>query len=555
MNPSTPPKGSLEDLFRHHLLESEAAAVPPRPQVWEHLDNRLLLAQNEKYRHRLAAYRWAVAASLLLASLAGGGWWHSQQQAAPTAATLAVATPAAAGRPGLATAQRAATTTQLTTSAPLGAASQATVAVTSPSLSPASPIDQTTTLSASRPTQPTATAAYTQALNHWQTTQAQPATARTADELTAISTRNRLAAARNQVAAQFSTQEQAAGQTQEMPAALGLSTRGLANATPGRAGVGNGAAITNRTPADELAADALPASALASAVPTGEGSLATHWASLAALPLAGRPTDVATVAVAAGPPLELARNWQYGVSYAASAFQPNIDFSKAADSYNTAFGLNSPIITRSAAAEYRNNLRAGLGQRLSVWATRRLGASRWGLRTGLEFTQSSASSASSVAFVGEQVADLSYSQAVFAPKPAARLQSTSYRYRSVSVPVEARYSNPTKSGFSFYGRMGAFVTALLNVRSEVEDNPEAARTYTPTSVSSPYRHLSVGLRGGGGVQYRPTGHQWALNLGPVAEMGVLSLNANANQDFLKQQRPYSFGLEAGVELGRGFKIQ
>ncbi|GAB3637624.1 hypothetical protein GCM10027422_32140 [Hymenobacter arcticus] len=555
MNPSTPPKGSLEDLFRHHLLESEAAAVPPRPQVWEHIDNRLLLAQNEKYRHRLAAYRWAVAASLLLASLAGGGWWHSQQQDSPTTATLARATSAAADRPGLATARRAATATPLATTAPLGSANQATVAAVSSTLSPSSPIDQTATLSASRPIQPTTAAAYTQAVSHLRTAQAQPTTARTAGELVAASSRNRTFATRNQIAARFITEESATGRTPETSTALALSTSDLANITPGQPSAGKGAAITRQVPTDEVTAGALPASALASATSASEGSLATRWASLAAVPPAGLPVNLAPVAVAAGPPLELARNWQYGASYAASAFQPNIDFSKAADSYNTAFGLNSPIITRSAAAEYRNNLRAGLGQRLSVWATRRLGASRWGLRTGLELTQNTASSASSVAFVGEQVADLSYSQAVFAPKPAARLQSTTYRYRSVSVPVEARYSNPTKSGFSFYGRMGAFVTALLNVRSEVEGNPEAARTYTPASVSSPYRHLSVGLRGGGGVQYRPAGHQWALNLGPVAELGVLSLNANPSQDFLQQQRPYSFGLEAGVELGRGFKIQ
>ncbi|RZK96689.1 MAG: hypothetical protein EOO62_28915, partial [Hymenobacter sp.] len=70
MHSQPPPKGSLEELFRHHLLESEAAAVPPRPLVWEHLDNSLLLAQNEKYRRRLLVHRSGLAASLLLAALA-----------------------------------------------------------------------------------------------------------------------------------------------------------------------------------------------------------------------------------------------------------------------------------------------------------------------------------------------------------------------------------------------------------------------------------------------------------------------------------------------------
>ena len=71
---STPkPTGSLEDLFRHHL--GEEAAAPPRPMLWDQIDNSLLVRQNETYRRRLAATRWVAAASLLLATLAGTGWW------------------------------------------------------------------------------------------------------------------------------------------------------------------------------------------------------------------------------------------------------------------------------------------------------------------------------------------------------------------------------------------------------------------------------------------------------------------------------------------------
>ncbi|WP_460504252.1 hypothetical protein, partial [Hymenobacter agri] len=61
--------GSLEELFRHHL--GEEAAVPPRPMLWDQIDNSLLIRQNEQYRRRLVATRWVAAASLLLASLAG----------------------------------------------------------------------------------------------------------------------------------------------------------------------------------------------------------------------------------------------------------------------------------------------------------------------------------------------------------------------------------------------------------------------------------------------------------------------------------------------------
>jgi hypothetical protein len=281
--------------------------------------------------------------------------------------------------------------------------------------------------------------------------------------------------------------------------------------------------------------------------------LATRLAGLTAQ-ATSLPAHLPELTVAPGPPLELARGWQYGAAYAVGAYNPNIEWVKmpiAVSNAITTYPANPASFGRSVASEYRDNLRTGLAQRLSLWATRRLGNGRWGLRMGIELAQNTAYSASSVAFVGEPVADLSYLQANQLP----RLQRTTYRYRSVSVPAELRYSNPLKTGFSLYGRLGALVTALLNVRSEVEGTPEATRTYAPLEGGTPYRHLSAGLRGGAGMQYRPAGHQWSLNFGPVAEMGILSLNADGSQSFWGQQRPYSFGLEAGVELGRGFRLQ
>ena len=58
------------------------------------------------------------------------------------------------------------------------------------------------------------------------------------------------------------------------------------------------------------------------------------------------------------------------------------------------------------------------------------------------------------------------------------------------------------------------------------------------------------LRAGAGAQYRSTVGNWALTLGPVAELGLMPLNAHPAQSFLAQSRPYSFGVEAGVEFGR-----
>lgn len=562
MNPSTPPKGSLEDLFRHHLLESEAAAVPPRPQVWEQLDNSLLLAQNEQYRRRLRVHRWAIAASLLLASLAGGGWWHSQQPPSPS---LATATPVAqpAELPGLATARRAVATPGLAT-AP--AAIVARRPNHSPTLIP-SAIDQTTTLRA----EAQSTDSYAAATGR----------AATPHSLAQAATR--------QLAGARPTREVEAGQFREQGTNAGTRAGqvGLTGATPPRTlaaataasatrattavgGIRRGAlppassaepgalalatelpAVAQSVPNDQTLAAAVASAGTAdpAAQELAMNSLSAHAVNLAAPGAAALPASLNTVAVTM-PPVELARHWQYGLSYAASAFQPNIDFTKAATSYNSSLGVNSASITNNAAAEYRNNLRAGLGQRLGVWASRRLGGSRWRLRTGLELAQNTATSATSVSFVGQQVADLTYAQAM-----QAHLQGTSYRYRSASAAAEMRYASPLKTGFSLYGRVGALLTALLNVRSDVDGTPEATRTYTLLSTNSPYRHFTTSLRGGGGIQYRPVGHQWALNLGPVAEFGILSLNADPSQNFWHQQRPYSFGLEAGLELGRPLRIQ
>jgi hypothetical protein len=131
------------------------------------------------------------------------------------------------------------------------------------------------------------------------------------------------------------------------------------------------------------------------------------------------------------------------------------------------------------------------------------------------------------------------------------LQTSSYRYRSVGVPVELRYDTPIKTGVSFYGRLGAIVSALLNVHTEVASNPETARSYSPFAGSTPYRRLTTLLRGGAGVRYRPANKSWGVSVGPTAEAGVQSLNSDTDKSFLQQSRPYSFGLEAGFEFNTG----
>lgn len=558
MHPSNPPKGSLEDLFRHHLLESEAAAVAPRPQVWEQIDNSLLLAQNEKYRRRLAAYRWAVAASLLLASLAGGGWWHSQRQS-PAVGTLARATPQSTGQTALATTRRATGDLATPTPAVAGLASGAGASrlFLSTSSLAAPTIDSTATLLASAHSATRLSSIAVRGQHH--TTGHDHATSAVTNAF-AGAPAGFVMGRYKQIGREPISRTLLAGTTSHLspgqsPASSHVAAAG--NTNPDNALTASAGTFTTTPSSTDEATLAYATPQPTATGAAAEATLATRLASLTAQ-ATSLPTHLAEVEVAPGPALELSRGWQYGATYAVGAYNPNIDWVQAPvavnnvsvahpatyPNYPTSFG-------RSVASEYRDNLRPGLTQRLSLWATRRLGNGRWGLRTGVELTQSTATSASSVAFIGEPVADISYLQAGQSP----RLQRTTYRYRSVSVPAELRYSNPLKTGFSLYGRLGALVTALLSVRSDVDGTPEATRTYAPLEGNSPYRRLSAGLRGGAGMQYRPAGHQWSVNFGPVAELGILSLNADGGQNFWTQQRPYSFGLEAGVELGRSFRTR
>lgn len=481
------PKGSLEELFRHHLLESEAAAVPPLPHVWEQVDNSLLLLQNKQYRRRLRTYRWAMAASLLLAALAGGGWWQSQQRR--PAGSLAVAGPSAH-------ANEVALATRLPSgSDPLGLLSNS-------SLTNLSAIGQTSTF-----TTPLAFA--------------------------------------------FSAQSLAAS-TRGLALATAADGRGSQAGSVPRLGLGSRATTAYLDDDYGFAGVGAPDAGLATPDQPGAADADQLGARLASLRLPAAdalPAQLATTPLTRLNAPKSTRPWQLQVAYAAGMFDPNIDFTKSPNSYNANLGPGTVATTREAAAEYRSNLRNGLGQRLSVWATRRLGIGRWSLRSGLELSQNEASSASSVAFVGEQVSTLtSYVQVL-----PNRLQTTTYRYRSASVPVEAVYHSPLRHGFSLYGRAGALFSALLHVRSEVDGDPEAERSYSLKSVGSPYRHLSASVRGGVGVRYQPTGQAWTFSLGPVAETGVTSLNIAPSQTFWKQQRPYSIGLEAGMEFGSWLK--
>lgn len=589
---SHPTTGSLEELFRHHL--GEEATAPLRPMVWDQLDNSLLLRQNEIYRRRLTVTRWVAAASLLLATLAGTGWW-TRRAASPVGPEVATS-----GRP-------AASGAGFSASGKVGAGTSTSsggVAGTGPQASGNS--KQALAAASGTTTAVPATAAPIPATGTLPTHRS-----RTNRSYLAASTPPLASARPAPLATRTASPPTRLGQPAVLPHLVnGVATADRYprhEANPAQPGMTSGAVVANRAQATTTtgrstqAASATPATASRNAGPTGTDRTASpFWAAtratVAVPAVAARANDapfadrvapalessLPTASLAGSEPVSLlaarsaalalpdwaavrpdlttgplpgdtesvgasaVHRWRYAVSYTAGTFNPNINFSRAGIeapyAYNPALGANSPALTEAAAAQYRDNLRAGRSQSLGLRATRHL-AGHWSLSTGVELTQATATSAASSSFVGEQVPD-------FGQSSAGKLNSTAFRYRLASIPVEVQYANPVKRGWSLYGRLGGVVSALLGVRSEVAGDPEATRTYSIVSSGTPYRRVLGSVRGGAGAQFRPGTSHWTLMLGPVAEIGLVSLNAHPAQDYLAQSRPYGFGVEAGVEFGR-----
>jgi len=567
--------GSLEELFRHHL--GEEAAVPPRPMLWDQIDNSLLIRQNEIYRRRLVATRWVAAASLLLATLAGTGWWagrnellggaematNSQSAASGARSGHANSTPAMGNTRTAARLQQpeSQSTAPIATTAPTnrsagsmplgsGATGNAPASAASEAGNGHAATNRATLATA---TQGQYTGFGTSASSHYLTTSRATspglATQNSSKAGVFASTTDDaiIAAARE---TQNGTVTPITNPILDANVTKAAGGRTLATAeTTGLSAASTTAAIGSGAVAGTNVTATLSPMATVAATTEQMGLLSARQASLtlanATLPL---PTGIATVPVEELPAIDVHR-WRYSASYAAGVFNPNVNFSRAGIEpefdYNRgpAFGTDSPTLTEAAATEYRNNLRPGLSQRIALLATRHL-RGHWSLSTGAEFTQARAQSASSSAFVGEQLFDLGQAST---NQP---LRTTDFRYSMASIPLEVRYSNPVKRGWSIYGRLGGVVTALLGVRSDVQGDPEATRTYSITSAGGPYRRLMGSVRGGAGAQFRPSTSKWAFSMGPTADLGLVALNAHPVQSYFAQSHPYSIGLEAAVEFGR-----
>ena len=556
-NPTPKATGSLEELFRHHL--GEEAAVPPRPMLWEQIDNSLLLRQNEQYRRRLVATRWVAAASLLLATLAGTGWWAGRTglMGGPEMAntTRSATEYHAATKP----AGEASTTEAARATAATGATNAADLAAATTQGTSTNAAEQAVRVS--RPMNTVAAARYGAAIaSSAGTTAAQRfgAASATSAGVNQLARSGRAPIARNAMAAQIAKANAGALEAAATPETGSLaSTRPATAAGLAAADGAAGASLSGLAPASGSAAVATSSAAeaaatlptLAMATPAATvaeetAALATHPA---ALSLAEVPALPGTL-TAGAEPVELAatpHRWQYGATYTAGTFNPNVNFSRAG--IEPAYGYNPVLgpaeLSEAAAAEYRQHLQSGLSQRVALVASRHL-RGHWSLSTGVEMSKANARSATTVSFVGEQVGDGGQKVG------QGSLRTTDFSYTMAGLPLELRYANPAKHGWSLYGRLGGVVSALLSSRSEVAGRPEATQTYSITSASTPYRRLTSSVRGAAGARFSPGAGHWAVTVGPVAEVGLVSLNAHPVQSYFAQSRPYSVGLEAGLEFGR-----
>jgi hypothetical protein len=533
--PDPRPTGDLEHLFRQKFAEAE---VTPRAGLWEQLDHELLVEQNNTYRRKLTWHRWVAAACLLL-FFSASGWAILQkwQNAAPSLAG-----------------QRTATTDTRTGVAANSQSNSAATAAGADAMASAKGQLPTGNASADANNELLALEGGYAATDAGRSMQSQAsgseygayaAQIAAANQTTAQAiNRNALRLARGYQSGDVAAGSVFTGSRYSNASSSVAAQFGTGYATESNSGLLGWNGLTPRF-----------------------ANLRGGWlgarpdtlkASLLAVP---QPGALAAAKDETQPPAKQWRRLRLGGSYAAAAYNPNINFSRNDGRVNADAVTNAlrNYYQDDAETEYRRNLRAGFSQRVAVTAAYTLNK-HWTLVSGVEAAEQHATSATSYGFidgrqVSRQVADLfvnrgnanGFSPTMAAVAPAAT-RKTSYRYRTMAVPVEIRYGS-AKPGTSLYAKVGAAVGLLLGTRSELEGSPEATRLYSLTSSDSPYRQVQTSVRGGAGVRYQPAAASWSLALGTTTEVGLTTLNANPSQRVLNQSRPYSVGIEASVEFG------
>ncbi|GAA4377605.1 hypothetical protein [Hymenobacter koreensis] len=500
--------GSLEDLFRQKFAEAEVA---PRADLWERLDNDLLVRQNEGYRRRLGVWRWAAAAACAVASLSGGAWLMQQDR----------------------------TATKSAADAPLAAASTLRDALVEPAKSGAA----NQAVAATNATEEDA--AVSQGLTATSNAAAQPRRNVTSNR-TVTAPRYGTAASASSVAA--------ASQQSADKSGLGL-TAGVREGIRsffGEAAGSSGATTTATTATTAAAGNRAGASATDAAAFAGQLSEEASMLQPIASVLHGGSNDarpdslkaallqVPTLAAAEVPaaqeedekPAEAAaKAWRWRTGYTASRFAPNINTVAAMGS---AGGFSADSRTQSFTTKTKPVLNPGLAQRGQVGGSWQF-AERWSLVTAAELTVAAGNT------VVEEAPARLYPYGV--PMVANRVpsqQEARYHFTTASVPVQLRYSG-RKSGWSLYGAVGAAVNVLLRNRLEVDGEP--------VTDDVPYRRTLASVRGDVGLQFASAKAPWKFMIGPEAEVGLNSMNSNATGTWLERTKPYSIGLAASMEFG------
>ncbi|OON70463.1 outer membrane beta-barrel protein [Hymenobacter sp. CRA2] len=514
------PTGNLEELFRQKFAEAE---LTPRADVWERLDHELLLRENQGYRRRLVGYRRLAAAACAVATLGFGGWL-AQRNLTPTGtnSTASVinveALRQASGAAGTVAAhQRTATNSrggQLPTATDAAAANAATNSGATQATNDASGM-ASSVAAASR------------------------AHAATQQEAAEGSLAGRALAAIRQA---FGGHAPAGvPQPRTMPAGM---PRSIDN---GATGIASRGAISPNGQNTEAASPLVVAATAASAANWTEAGLEPVAARLRGAALGGRRPDSLKAALVSAPALLASQDvekeqeseksavpsrWRWRGGYSAQRFAPNVSSS-----------LGGGIALRSAPLTFNSyapttpeptQLQPGLAHRAQFGAAIPLGRKHWTLLTGAELTSISGNTAFEVA---------PRNTAGLANMPADRNGKTltgRYHLTTVGMPVQVRYEG-RKQGWGVYAAVGAAVNVLMRNRT-------AVGTQSATDDGS-YRRVLGSARGSAGVRY--AAGNWQLNVGPEAEAGLTTLNANPTETWGKRTRPYAVGLSASVEFGGG----
>ncbi|TGE27208.1 outer membrane beta-barrel protein [Hymenobacter metallicola] len=533
--PTPEPTGDLEQLFRQKLGEAEVA---PRMHLWEQIDHELLVQQNETFRRRLVWHRWVAAACILL-FLGAGGWFTLRPTgSAPVSADLATRTLPATHQAATGASSGAGQTagSRLASGAPVPDQPGGNSDLAATGSADANPM--LATVGAEYPVDVLAraeSAAQARALGRQGEANPELAASRFRVALPAepalaepIGTFFDRVVGTGRTASSTST----AGTTTSAAWYAALNSRAASNSSS----VGLPGVLRSAQPDTAKASlpTTLPA-AFAQVVPAHEENKPEMRAT--------RP-----------------KRWRLMGSYGAGAYNPNMSFASAqgvaasapngvATSPNSYLRANATY--EQAAAEYRQNLRPGFAQRVALTISY-AATKHWTMNAGVQAAEQQATSQTSFNFLDGKLPAQEYAltadkyNALPPPRPT-QLRTTQYRYRTAGIPVSVRYGS-AKNGWSLYAKVGAAVNVLFNSRSELVGVPEATTTYSLGSVGSPYRKVQSSVNGGAGLRYKPAAAQWSVALGPTAEAGLTTLNANTSQSSA-QARPYAVGMEASVEFG------